>query len=140
MIAPCVIDASVAIKWVITEDGTDAANRLRGSVTSFHAPDLIVAETANILWKKIQRNELTREEAELACGILRLANIEIHAMGALALPALHLAAELRHPVYNATYLALAQALDVPMVTADRRLINKLAGLRNPAFPEVVLLG
>jgi predicted nucleic acid-binding protein len=139
MIAACVIDASVAIKWVITEEGTEAANHLRWSGTAFHAPDLIVPETGNILWKKIQRAELTRAEAELACGILRLAKIELHAMGPQALLALQMAAELQHPVYDTTYLALARALDMPMVTADRRLANKLAAVRNSAFPELVLL-
>jgi predicted nucleic acid-binding protein len=139
MIAACVIDASVAIKWVITEDGTEAANRLRWSGTALHAPDLLVPEAGNILWKKIQRHELTKTEAELACGILRLAKIEIHAMGSQALLALEMAVELEHPVYDTTYLALARTLAMPMVTADRRLVNKLAAVQNAAFPEVMLL-
>jgi predicted nucleic acid-binding protein len=75
----------------------------------------------------------------LACGILRLAKIEIHAMGPQALLALQMAAALEHPVYDTTYLALARALDMPMVTADRRLANKLAAVRNSTFPELVLL-
>jgi predicted nucleic acid-binding protein len=60
-------------------------------------------------------------------------------MGPQALLALQMAAELQHPVYDTTYLALARALDMPMVTADRRLANKLAAVRNSAFPELVLL-
>jgi predicted nucleic acid-binding protein len=139
MIAACVIDASVAIKWVITEEGTEAANRLRWSGAAFHAPDLIVPEAGNILWKKTQRGELTPAEAEFACGLLRLAKIEIHAMGKHASLALRMAALLGHPVYHTTYLALARALDMPMVTADRRLVNKLAALKHAAFPEFVLL-
>ena len=139
MIAVCVIDASVAIKWVITEEGTDAANRLRWNGTAFHAPDLIVPEAGNILWKKIQRDELTLGEAELACELLGLANIQIHPMGPLAPVALRMAVALKHPVYDTTYLALAQSLDMPMVTADRRLVNRLAAFGNPAFPELVLL-
>ena len=139
MIAACVIDSSVAIKWVIDEEGTEAANRLRWSGTAFHAPDLIVPEAGNILWKKIRRDELTRVEAELACRILRFAKIEIHAMGPWASLALQMAADLDHPVYDTTYLALARALDMPMVTADRRLVNKVAARENPAFPDLVLI-
>jgi predicted nucleic acid-binding protein len=139
MIAACVIDASVVIKWVITEEGTEAANRLRRTGTAFHAPDLIVPEAGNILWKKVRRDELTEAEAELASGILRLAKIQIHAMGPQALLALQMAAKLEHPVYDTTYLALARALDLPMVTADRRLVNKLAAAGSYAFHEVVLL-
>jgi predicted nucleic acid-binding protein len=139
MIATCVIDASVAIKWVIGENGTDAANRLRWSGTKFHAPDLIVAETGNILWKKVQRDELTPAEALVACRVLRLAPVEVHAMGPLQALALEMAIALQHPVYDTTYLALARALDAPMVTADRRLVGKCAAARGAALCEVLLL-
>jgi predicted nucleic acid-binding protein len=139
MIAACVIDASVAIKWVITEAGTDAADRLRRSGTVLHAPDLIVPETGNILWKKVRREELTPAEAEVACGILRLAKVQIHATGRQAALALRMAVALEHPVYDATYLALARVLDVPMVTADRRLVDRVAAWADVGFPEVVLL-
>jgi predicted nucleic acid-binding protein len=139
VIAACVIDASVAIKWVITEAGTEEANDLRGTGTAFHAPGLIVPDIGNILWKKILRQEVTSAEAELACKILRFAKIEIHDMQRHSSMALSMALALGHPVYDATYLALAQALDIPMVTADRRLVNKLSALKNVAFPKVVLL-
>jgi predicted nucleic acid-binding protein len=82
---------------------------------------------------------LTRAEAALACGIRRLARIEIHAMGPQASLALQMAAALEQPVYDTTYLALARAMDMPMVTADRRLVNKLAALGSSAVPELVLL-
>jgi predicted nucleic acid-binding protein len=139
MIPACVIDASVAIKWVISEAGTEAAIRLRRSGTKFHAPDHLVPETGNILWKKIQRGELTPAEAQAAIGILRLAKIDIHPTRPQASRAMQFATALRHPVYDASYLALAKALDVPMITADQRLVNKISALRNPAFPSVVHL-
>ncbi len=53
-----VIDASIAIKWVVEEDGTPQALALRGR-TKLIAPELLVAECANILWKKVQRDELS---------------------------------------------------------------------------------
>ena len=59
-----VIDASVAIKWVIAEHGTREALSLRRH--RLFAPDLLVAECANVLWKKTRRNELTEDEARLA--------------------------------------------------------------------------
>jgi predicted nucleic acid-binding protein len=139
MMAACVIDASVAIKWVITEDGTAAAVQLRASGTAFHAPGLLVPEIGNILWKKVMRRELTQGEAELACKILGLAKIEMHDMQRHSRAALNMAVALEHPVYDTTYLALAQALDIPMVTADRRLVNKLSALKNADFPKVVSL-
>jgi predicted nucleic acid-binding protein len=50
-----VIDASVAIKWVVRETGTQEALSLRQH--RLVAPDLLVAECANILWKKVRRKE-----------------------------------------------------------------------------------
>ena len=54
-----VIDASIAVKWVVEEDGTPQALMLRQQAKLI-APDLLIAECANILWKKVQRNELSK--------------------------------------------------------------------------------
>ena len=56
-----VIDASVAIKWVVDEPGTEQALLLRRH--HLVAPDLLVPECANILWKKIRRGELSEAQA-----------------------------------------------------------------------------
>jgi predicted nucleic acid-binding protein len=47
-----IIDASVAIKWIIPEEGTDEALALRQKYEPA-APELIIPEIANILWKNI---------------------------------------------------------------------------------------
>ncbi|MGH6913872.1 MAG: type II toxin-antitoxin system VapC family toxin, partial [Geminicoccales bacterium] len=47
----------------------------------------------------------------------------------LAGRAFEIAAELRHPVYDCFYLALAESQDAPLITADRRLLARLAGSR-----------
>jgi predicted nucleic acid-binding protein len=60
-----VVDARVAIKWVIAETGTPEALTLRRE-TRLIAPDLLVAECVNIPWKKVRRNELSMNEAPLA--------------------------------------------------------------------------
>ena len=52
-----IVDASVAIKWVVDEPGTEHALLLRRD--SLAAPDLLVPECANILWKKVRRKELS---------------------------------------------------------------------------------
>ena len=57
-----VIDASIAVKWVVEENGTAEALVLRQKAKLI-APELLVAECANILWKKVQRHELLKEEA-----------------------------------------------------------------------------
>jgi predicted nucleic acid-binding protein len=42
------------------------------------------------------------------------------------LPALRIAISLQHPVYDCFYLALAQAEDCPLVTADQRFLRAVA--------------
>ena len=71
-----VIDASIAIKWVVEEDGTDLTLALRQKARLM-APDLMVAECANILWKKVQRKELSNDEALIAARLLQSAEIEL---------------------------------------------------------------
>ena len=71
-----VIDASIAVKWVVEEDGTDLALALRQKARLM-APDLIVAECANILWKKVQRKELSKDKALIAARLLQSAEIEL---------------------------------------------------------------
>jgi predicted nucleic acid-binding protein len=71
-----VVDASIVVKWVVEEDGTPEALALRRDATLI-APELLIAECANILWKKVKREELSREEALFAARLLQAADIEL---------------------------------------------------------------
>ena len=64
-----VIDASVAVKLLVDEDGADQAMIVYRTFELL-APELLLAECANIIWKKTRRGELTAPEAELAAGLL----------------------------------------------------------------------
>ena len=130
-----VVDASVAIKWVIDEPGTGQALLLRRNRLS--APDLLVPECANILWKKVRRGELTAEEAIFAVRLLQRAEIELEPMRGLWEAATALALSLDHPAYDCTYLALAQALSCALVTADERLCRRVE--RETGQPDVIRL-
>ena len=59
-----VVDASVVIKWFVPEVHTDAAQRLLGLSHEYFAPDLLFAETANTVWKKIKRGELSAQRGQ----------------------------------------------------------------------------
>jgi predicted nucleic acid-binding protein len=117
-----VIDASVAVKWVIEETGTKEALSLRRH--RLLAPDLLAIECANILWKKVRRREVTEDEAVLAARLLARADIEFEPMRALLESATKLAVLLDHPAYDCAYLALAEARGCDLVTADRALSRK----------------
>ena len=47
-----VVDASVAVKWLIAEEGSDAAHGLAASGDDLYAPRLMASEIANALWRK----------------------------------------------------------------------------------------
>jgi len=119
-----VIDASVALKWVVEEEGTSEALMLRRR-TRLIAPELLIAECANILWKKVQRDELSNDEAFLAARLLQTAEIEFLPVRSLLETATKLAVELAHPAYDCLYLALAVDRACRFVTADERFVRKV---------------
>ncbi len=129
-----VIDASVAVKWVVGEAGTVQALALR--TRDLCAPDLLIVECANILWKKHWLGELTTREASIAARLLERAEADLIPMRRLLDRALALAIALNHPAYDCVYLACAEATHRPFVTADTRLLCKLAG-GSPINAEVI---
>jgi predicted nucleic acid-binding protein len=133
-----VIDASVAVKWVVEEDGTPYALQLRQRAKLI-APELLVAECANILWKKVQRDELSKEEALLAARLLQGAEIELLPTRSLLEAAARIAIELDHPAYDCLYLALAVENDCRFVTADERFPRKLGQGRRGRFRDRTIL-
>lgn len=114
-----IVDASVAIKWFVTENLHEEARSLLGKGHDFYAPDLLVAELANAVWKKVRRKEIDDRQAReiaLAC----LDGPELLRSADLVDRALQIAFELGHPVYDCLYLACAEAMGGMVVTADKR--------------------
>ena len=124
-----VIDASVAVKWVVPEHDSHRAEALLDH--PLVAPDLLFAECANVLWKKVRRGELSKDEADIAAQTLGQADIAIASTRGHLTPAMAIAVELAHPAYDAVYLAVAQAAELRLVTADDRLIRKIREGQNP---------
>jgi predicted nucleic acid-binding protein len=127
-----VIDASIAVKWVVEEDGTPEALALR-QTAKLMAPELLVAECANIFWKKVRRNELSRQEALLAARLLQGAEIELLPMRSLLEAATRISIEIDHPAYDCVYLSLAVAKKCQFVTADEQFLGKLHRSRQAAL-------
>jgi predicted nucleic acid-binding protein len=63
-----VVDASIAVKWVIPEVLSEQADRIRDSDDDVLAPDLLLVEVANALWRKTVAREITPREADTASG------------------------------------------------------------------------
>jgi predicted nucleic acid-binding protein len=132
-----VIDASIAVKWVVEEEGTQQALALR-RWAKLIAPELLVAECANILWKKVRRDELTSDEALLAARLLQAAEVELLPTRALLEAATRIAVELDHPAYDCLYLVLAVENKCRFVTADERFLRKLRQTKRGRFRNSVI--
>jgi predicted nucleic acid-binding protein len=124
-----VVDASVAIKWFLLEPDRTAARRLLEPGQRLLAPDLIVAEVANAMWRRVMASEADPRQIAATVASLPRFFSRLFNLAPLAARAIEIAAELRHPVYDCFYLALAESEDAVMVTADRRLVGRLAGSR-----------
>jgi predicted nucleic acid-binding protein len=119
-----VIDASVAAKWVVEEADSDAAIALN-ACEALHAPSHWQAEAANVVWAKAFRGELSADEVRRRIALLASAPIRETAITDLMHPATDIALACRVTIYDALYVALAEALRLPLVTADRRLHTAL---------------
>jgi predicted nucleic acid-binding protein len=115
-----VADASVAVKWLVDEPDHMAARSLLDRNEQLQAPDFVLIEAGNVLWKKVRRRELTEEQAADAVDSLPRLFDELVPSNVLIARALHLAIELAHPVYDCLYLACAERANADLVTTDKR--------------------
>jgi predicted nucleic acid-binding protein len=122
-----VVDASVVAAAFFQEDHAAAARTILVGGRELHAPDLILAEVANVIWKRHGRKEIDEAEArQLLADFLRLP-LTLAPSATLVEPALQLAIRTKRTVYDCLYLALAVKTRSVLVTADRRFVNALAG-------------
>jgi predicted nucleic acid-binding protein len=120
------VDASVGIKWFVPEIHSTDALRVRDPGHQLHVPTLFDVEIASILWKKIQRRELSRTDADDILAQVTILPVVRHPELPLLPSAFDLANQTRRTVYDCLYVALAIQLGGQAVTADQRLINALS--------------
>ncbi len=121
-----VVDASVACKWFIDEYGTKAAEALLALGETLLAPDLIVPEVCNVACLKLRRGQIGADQAASMVNGLPDLFDELVPSEQLAARAFIIASTLAHPAYDCFYLALAELRGTRLVTADRKLIGRLA--------------
>ena len=123
----CVIDASVIAASIFQEELEKCSSALLASDHVQMAPAIIIAEVGDVIWKRFRRQEIREEEADtILTGFFRLP-LKITASEKLIESALRIAMQYDRTVYDSLYVALALKTDSTVVTADKRLINALAG-------------
>jgi predicted nucleic acid-binding protein len=116
-----VVDASVAVKWVVDEPGSAKALLVYADEGDLAAPTLLLAEVGNALWKKYRKALVTERQVKLALESLPRFFDRLCELSELAPRAGALALRLDQPIYDCFYLALAERETASLVTADARL-------------------
>lgn len=120
-----VVDASVAVRWIVPEEGAAEAIDLLAMPIDWIAPRLLMTEVTSALARKAQSGELSVDfvmdgldflARTTDSGALRLERDELVIRAALTL-----ALQLQHKVADCVYLALAEQTGAGLATADRRL-------------------
>ena len=133
-----VVDASVACKWFFEEALSVEAQALAATRYVFLAPDLIIAECANVAWRRVRDGQISLDQAEAFLRALPAWFESLTPSVQLHEAAFHIAHTLNHPVYDCLYIALAVRDAAPLVTADVTLARRV---RNTPWEKLVeLLG
>ncbi len=123
-------DTNIVVKGFLDEEDSHSAKSLMYSPVQMIAPDLMLAEFFNAVWKKLRLGDITSAQAkkaiaefrkELRGGLLELKSAPFE----LFLRAFEMAKILRHPVYDCIFLALAEVTGGVVVTADAQFFRRV---------------
>ena len=117
------VDASVAVKWLVEEEGRREALTLTAPRLKRHAPDLVLHECANVIWKKKRRGEIPSGQPFIDQIAQLPEAVDLHPGADLVRDAARIALEVGHSVYDCFYIACAKLTDSVLVTSDRRLAD-----------------
>ena len=127
-----VVDASVVLKWYLPDEQgvSQALSLLAGFVEGslkLHAPNLIDYEFVNAMWVAGRRGRITVQDRDNA--VENFYNIEIIKadIKEFSEHLLKIASDHDRSCYDASYLALAEILEAPLVTGDKKLFNAVKG-------------
>lgn len=133
-----IVDASVALKWVLQEPFSDEAEALLAH--DLAAPAYWLVECASVLSRKARLGQLGPEQARRNLDLLRQAGVRLVETADLLDPALGLSLDLAHPIYDCLYLAHAIVERSTLVTSDVEFHERVAHRRPDLAGRVRLLG
>ena len=121
MAQTCVLDASAVIRLICADPTAAAWAPALAAAALVMAPELMLTEVANTLWKLQRADRLAGLDPQRLLADARDLIDEVIPDRQLHAEALALACHLKHPVYDCLYLALARREAATLITADRRL-------------------
>ena len=118
-----IVDASVAVQWV-AEEATSTLSDTLLERDDLIAPDFMLIEAANALYRKVFVGDLSQQQARAGLEFIR-DKVDLWAVTIELLDrAIGLANEMHHPVYDCLYLALAEHTQALLVTYDQELLER----------------
>ncbi len=118
---------NVAVSWVLNEPQSPQALVVRQLLVSgkdqFIAPDIFPIEIAHALTRAERRGILLPPQGSLAFAAVLQVLPQLHDSRALVVRAFEISSSERVGVYDCLYLALAEREQVPLITADQRLLT-----------------
>jgi predicted nucleic acid-binding protein len=134
-----VVDSCVAAKWVLAEPDSQQATRVFDDVVGrgeqLVVVDVGLAEAANAVWKRWHRRLISRQQACQFLEDFLAVPLQIERASRHLRRALEIAVKYDRPVYDALFVAVADELKLPGVTADEPLWQAVHG----DFPNIILL-
>lgn len=120
-----VVDASIALKWVVTEVGSDQASALLTDLAdgtiSLVAPEHLLGEVGNGLRKRVAQGVLIADDAVTALDAVAALRVEFISGPQRWVRSLRAGLDWGVTTYDALYVLLALDLDAELLTADARL-------------------
>ena len=134
-----VVDSSVVAKWILPEPDSaeaqlfvfESAQRNERLVIL----DLVYAEVANAIWKQYHRGLATLAEARIFLDSLLRCPVQVEPATRVLQLAFEIAAKYQRSIYDSLFVALAQDLKLPGITADEPLCQVI----QKDFPQIILL-
>jgi predicted nucleic acid-binding protein len=121
------LDTSVAVKWFVTEEDSERATSLRRAhlwdEIRLYVPDLLLMELANALryTGRLSEERILEDLATFSALDISIVPFSIEVLRS----SISLSLERDLAVYDAYFLAMAQAMEIPIITADRRMLSRL---------------
>jgi hypothetical protein len=128
-----VIDASVAVRWLVQLPGHEEARALLGSQYRLVAPEFLPAEVGSALTKLVRAGVLTQADGVEAYGDFFRAPVRLLPIQPIAEQAMGLALKMGQSCYDSLYLALAEREGGLFATADGRFCAAIQGTAHGCF-------